>query len=142
MALEHQVVRRERVLPVDRDTAWAALRHAGALATWLADEVELEIREGAEGTLRWRDGEERSAVVEEVLARRRIVLRWWEPGGEPSLVELTLDDVAGGTRLVIVELPVLVLEAVGIALDGALGSGGGSCGPRMAAPRMAIAGVA
>ena len=40
MALEHQVVRRERVLPVDRDTAWAALRHAGALATWLADEVE------------------------------------------------------------------------------------------------------
>ena len=117
MAFDDQAVRREATLPVDRDTAWAALCDPDELATWLADEVDIEIREGAEGTLRWRSGEERLAVVEEVQERRRIALRWCEPGGEASLVELTLDDVPGGTRLVVVELPVAALDVVGALLE-------------------------
>jgi uncharacterized protein YndB with AHSA1/START domain len=131
MAIDDHAVRREATLPVDRDTAWAALCDADELATWLADEVELEIREGAEGTLRWRSGEERLAVIEEVEERRRIALRWREPGGEPSIVELTLDDVPGGTRLVVIELPVISLDVVAAAL---LETGPGATGgPQMVA---------
>jgi uncharacterized protein YndB with AHSA1/START domain len=117
MAIEEQAVRREQILPVDRETAWVALRDAEGLETWLADEVDLEVREGAEGRLRWRDGEERMALVEEVRERRRVSLRWCEAGGEPSIVELTLDDVPGGTRLVVVELPVLAIRLAGAAFE-------------------------
>ncbi|HEY1690321.1 MAG TPA: SRPBCC domain-containing protein [Solirubrobacteraceae bacterium] len=109
---QQQAVRREAILPVDRDRAWAALCDADGLASWLADEVDLDVREGAEGTVRWRSGEERAVVVEEVMERRLIALRWHEAGGEESLVELTLDDVAEGTRLVVVELPLVALRAV------------------------------
>jgi uncharacterized protein YndB with AHSA1/START domain len=120
MAIEDQLVRREAVLQVDRDAAWAALRDPRELETWLADEVEMEIREGAEGTLRWQDGEQRQAIVEEVQERRRIVLRWWEPDGEASIVELTLDDVEGGTRLTVIELPAVALRVAGAELDRAV----------------------
>jgi uncharacterized protein YndB with AHSA1/START domain len=130
MAIDDQAVRREAILPVDRDTAWAALCDPDELATWLADEVELEIREGAAGTLRWDGGEEREVVVEEVLERRRVALRWCEPGGEPSIVELTLDDVEEGTRLVVVELPVAALEFIGTVLERGAGMPGG---PQMVA---------
>jgi uncharacterized protein YndB with AHSA1/START domain len=117
VAIDEQVVRRETVLPVDRETAWAALCDADELATWLADEVDLEIRPGAEGVVRWDSGEERQASVEEVEERRRLVLRWWEPGGQESIVELTLDDVPDGTRLVVIEVPVVALRVAAAGLD-------------------------
>ena len=112
MASEDTAVRRETILTVDRETAWEALCDAAGLETWLAEEVDLEVRPGAEGTVRFADGEERAAVVEEVVEARRLALRWGEPGGDESIVELTLDDVPEGTRLVVVELPVAVLAAV------------------------------
>jgi uncharacterized protein YndB with AHSA1/START domain len=134
MAIDDHAVRRETILAVDRETAWAALCDPRELATWLADEVELEIEAGAEGTLRWHTGEERHAVVEEVQEHRRIALQWWEPGGDPSIVELTLDDVPGGTRLVVIELPVVALRVVGSVFDGAHDA---TRGPQMAAGAIA-----
>jgi uncharacterized protein YndB with AHSA1/START domain len=117
MAINDVAVRREVILPVDRETAWAALADSAELATWLADEVELEVEAGARGWLRWEDGERHPAVVEEVVEQRRIVLRWSEENGPETLVELVLDDVPEGTRLVVLELPVMHLEAVGALLD-------------------------
>lgn len=108
----NEAVRREITVPVERDRAWEALRDADGLSRWLADEVELEVREGASGTFRWSSGEQRAATVEEVEEGRRIALRWVRDGGEESLVELTLHDVEGGTKIVVVEMPVLVLDAV------------------------------
>ncbi len=112
-----QAVRREIVLPVDRQAAWSRLADAAGLQLWLADEVKLEIRRGAQGTVRWRDGSTRLVEVEEVEHMRRICLLWREPDGEPSLVELTLDDVEQGTRLIVVEVPILVLRAVTRAVE-------------------------
>jgi uncharacterized protein YndB with AHSA1/START domain len=130
MAIEEQVVRRETILPVDREIAWEALCDADELAAWLADEVELEIRPGAQGTLRWESGEERRAMVEEVDPCRRLVLRWWEHGGQESLVELTLDDVPEGTRLVVIEVPVAALRVAAVGLEAGSSA---ARGPRMAA---------
>jgi uncharacterized protein YndB with AHSA1/START domain len=137
MALEDVTVRREVVLPVDRETAWAALADPRELATWLADEVDLDIEAGARGWLRWEGGERRPATVEEVVLRRRIVLRWSESDGPETLVELVLDDVPEGTRLVVLEVPVVQLEAVGTVLSQEIrvggGSGSGARGPQMVA---------
>ncbi|EHN12079.1 hypothetical protein PAI11_10180 [Patulibacter medicamentivorans] len=136
------IVRRELLLAADRDTVWSMLADADGLAEWLADEVELDVEPGAEGRLRWDDGEERRAVVEEVADRRRVVLRWWQEGGDPSLVELTLDEVDGGTRLVVVELPLAVLRAVGERLPAIVvgdGPAAGGVGGRPVARALACA---
>lgn len=94
MAIEDVAVRREVTLPADRETVWRELEESG----WLAEE--------------WVD-----VAVEEIVEGRRVALRWWEQDGPETLVELTLDDVPEGTRLVVVELPVAELEAVGRLLD-------------------------
>lgn len=136
MAIDDVAVRREVFLPVDRETAWAALADPDELQTWLADEVDLEIEEGARGWLRWDDGERRPAVVEEVVEQRRIVLRWSEEDGPETVVELVLDDVPQGTRLVVLELPVVALDAVGALLEQGTGVGDprfGAPGPQMVA---------
>jgi len=130
MAIEDSVVRREVVLPVDRDTAWEAITDPEELDTWLADVVELKIEPGAEGWLRSEDGERCPVSVEEVNEGRRVVLRWAEADGPETLVELVLDDVPEGTRLVVVELPVTHLEAAGTWLEQGPGVLGG---PQMVA---------
>jgi hypothetical protein len=53
-------VRREIVLPVERERAWALLTEPAELQEWLADEVELEPEEGAPVRAVWTaSGEER-----------------------------------------------------------------------------------
>ena len=94
MAIEDAVIRREVILPVERETVWRELEES----RWLAEE-------GVHVT------------VDELVERRRVALRWSEPDGPETLVELTLDDVPEGTRLVVVELPVAELKAVGRLLD-------------------------
>ena len=93
-------VRREIVLPVERDRAWELLTEPSELREWLADEVELEPEEGAPVRAVWfASGEEREGVIEEVEDRRRLRFRWDDDAtGIPSRVEWTLDDAPGGTR--------------------------------------------
>jgi uncharacterized protein YndB with AHSA1/START domain len=126
---DQQVVRREVVLPVDLDAAWANLAEAEGLEGWLADEIDLDVRPGAEGTARWSDGTERHVVVDEIEVGRRLALYWWAEGEDATLVELTLDEHDDGTRLVVVEVPVRVVEAVGAGLP----TGGAARGPQLAA---------
>jgi uncharacterized protein YndB with AHSA1/START domain len=109
---ECHAVRRELVLPFPRDEAWPLLGEPEELETWYAEHVDLEIAEGARGSVRLAEGE-RDAVVEEVVPGRRLALRLHDPDdpAADTLVELTLDDVADGTRLVVVELPLRALPA-------------------------------
>jgi uncharacterized protein YndB with AHSA1/START domain len=120
-------VRREIVLPVDRERAWELVRE---LDRWLADEADFELEPGAEGTVAFDDGTRRHTVVEEVEPARRAVLCWWSHDADRSLVELTLDDVDEGTRVTVVELPVRTLRAVGISIAAGARS---VSGPQLAA---------
>jgi uncharacterized protein YndB with AHSA1/START domain len=95
-------VRREIVLPVERERAWELLTEPGELAGWLADEVEFEAEEGAPLRASWEDGEERAGVVEEVEPERRIRFVWTGTD-DASEVEWVLADAVAGTRLVVVE---------------------------------------
>jgi uncharacterized protein YndB with AHSA1/START domain len=126
-------VRRAITLPVPRERAWRAVTEE--LDAWLADEVDLDPREGGEVILRWNDGRTRTGVVEEIAEERRLSFRWGDAESEESLVELTLDEVEEGTRVTVLEAPVRSL------VDGTatLAAGAGAWGPRMSA--LAGAGV-
>jgi uncharacterized protein YndB with AHSA1/START domain len=127
-------VRRETVLDATRDAVWALVAEPEGLATWLADHVDLdEVTPGASGTVT-EDGELRDVTIEEVQQGRRVALSWCAPGGEPSLVELTLDDDSDQrTRMVIVEVPLMTLRVAAIrTLHASVASG----------PQMALAAAA
>ena len=108
-------VRREIVLPVERERAWELLTEPAELSEWLADEVELVAEAGAPLRVEWADGETRDGVVEEVDELRRLRFRWDDDAtGIPSRVEWTLDDAPGGTRVLVEERPLVPLELRGI----------------------------
>jgi uncharacterized protein YndB with AHSA1/START domain len=92
-------VTRTVVLPVTRNEAWEALTESERLREWFANDVELDVRPGGEGTFRWDNGESRRAVVDEVAEGERLVLRW----EDDSRVELELDDAPAGTRVLVRE---------------------------------------
>lgn len=108
-------IERSLVLPVGREEAWAALSMPDRLSRWFAPCLELELRPGGRATF-VDDGEVRRALVEEVEPGRRLAFRWlpaprlapWQARAEPrTRVELTLQEEAGGTRLTVVEEPVI-----------------------------------
>ncbi|HEU4974575.1 MAG TPA: SRPBCC domain-containing protein [Baekduia sp.] len=125
-------VRRETVVEAPRDAVWPLLSEPAGLEGWLADEVELDaVAPGERGVL-VEDGEARLVTVEEVEEGRRVALTWCAPGGEPSLVELTLeaDEDPAATRVVVVEIPLATLRAVTAV---PVAAGGRARGPQMAA---------
>jgi uncharacterized protein YndB with AHSA1/START domain len=110
-------VRREIVLPVERERAWALLTEPAELREWLADDVELEPEVGAPLRMAWDGGEVREGLVEEVEEERLLRFRWDDgTTGVPSRVEWTLDDAPGGTRVTVVERPLVPLELHGIVV--------------------------
>jgi len=110
-------VHKEIVLPVGRERAWALLTEPAELREWLADEVELEPEPGAPLRMAWADGEVREGLVEEVEEERRLRFRWGDDAtGVPSRVEWTIDDAPGGTRVTVVERPLVPLELRGVAI--------------------------
>jgi uncharacterized protein YndB with AHSA1/START domain len=129
-------VRRETVLDAPRDEVWERIASPEGLESWLADEVALEsVEPGASGTV-VEDGVQRRVTIDEVEDGRRVALSWCADGGEPSLVELTLDDVddADATRLVVVEIPLVTLRVASVTTLHAASS---ARGPRMAAAALA-----
>jgi uncharacterized protein YndB with AHSA1/START domain len=107
---ESECVEREIVLPVEPETAWEVACEPDGLREWLAPEVELDLRPGGEGLFRWEDGSEREAVVESVEPGERVVFHWRAPEhaddpvrGLTTRVEISLEPVEGGTRVLVVE---------------------------------------
>ena len=107
---EHDVVEREVLLPLEQEEAWHAACEPDGLREWLAPEIELDLRPGGEGVIRWEDGGEREVLVEEVDPGERIAFRWRSLDdaddpvrGLPTRVEIALEPVEGGTLVRVVE---------------------------------------
>ncbi|HUB74068.1 MAG TPA: SRPBCC domain-containing protein [Solirubrobacteraceae bacterium] len=111
-------VEREILIEATPEVVWGVITEPGQISRWLSDEADVERRVGADGTLTWRRGgrggdKELDAVVPirvvEAEPFRRFCFRWNHPdGAEPdernsALVEFTLLEEAGGTRLRVVE---------------------------------------
>jgi uncharacterized protein YndB with AHSA1/START domain len=95
-------VTREIELPSPPTEVWEALTDPRRLEEWFATEVELVPEPGGRGVFRWADGEERHAVVEEVVPERRFAFVW---GEDESRVEIELEPVEIGTRVTVTEAP-------------------------------------
>ena len=107
-------VRREIVLPVERERAWELLTEPAELSEWLADDVDLLAEEGAPLRVEWANGDARAGVVEEVEELHRLRFRWDDDAtGIPSRVEWTLEDAPGGIRVLVEERPLVPIELPG-----------------------------
>jgi uncharacterized protein YndB with AHSA1/START domain len=102
MEATEREVRREIELEAAPEEVWEAFTSERLLSEWLAEEVELEPVEGAPARFR-SAGEEREGTVLRVEEGRSIAFTWSRDGDLPSEVELTVDAVAGGSRVIVVE---------------------------------------
>ena len=103
-------VTRQIEVPSPPDEVWQALTDAERLEEWFATEVELEPEPGGRGVFRWADGDERHAVVEEVVPERRFAFVWREaetsePDEGSSRVSIELEEIDLGTRVTVTEAP-------------------------------------
>ncbi len=96
-------VKREVTLHADRSEVWQALTEPALVEQWLADEAELDLREGGDVVFRYRDGEERRGTVHELIEEERLWIRWRRDSRQATDVEFVLADAAAGTRLLVVE---------------------------------------
>ena len=104
-------IRREVLLPVSIERAWAAITDPDEVNQWFGDRCSYELREGAEGVMQWGDDAFRMRVVI-VDPPHRFAYRWVTPRDNPAvpfeempttIVEFTLQTVAGGTQLTLTE---------------------------------------
>lgn len=106
---------REEVFAAPRARVWAALTEPDQLAAWFATPT-YALKAGGSGMLRFRfdDGREEENRVEVVAVEptNRFAFRWRSHGDDPTiplaeapntLVEITLSDAPGGTRVRVVE---------------------------------------
>jgi uncharacterized protein YndB with AHSA1/START domain len=98
-------VRKELTIGAPRERVWRALTEAGELLRWFPDHAaEVDLRPGGTFRLEWANGEGDTGVFDEIEPPSRLAFRWWHDGTEPRLrVEITLEEVERGTRLVLVE---------------------------------------
>ncbi|WP_217711123.1 SRPBCC domain-containing protein [Actinomadura sp. NAK00032] len=102
-------IERETVLrhPVER--VWAALTTAEGLSQWFGSVAEIDLRPGGRAYFRWDDLDQESvATITIVDPPHRLAFTWpiegWRGDEAPrTLVTFTLEPIAEGTRLRLVE---------------------------------------
>ena len=111
-------VEREILIEASPEVVWGVITEPEQIRRWFSDEADFEGRVGADGTLTWtpggRGGEKESDLivpirVVEAEPFRRFSFRWNHPEGagpdqsNSALVEFSLIEEAGGTRLRVLE---------------------------------------
>jgi uncharacterized protein YndB with AHSA1/START domain len=111
-------VEREILIEARPEVVWGVITEPAQISRWFSDDADVEARAGADGTLTWKPGgrggdKEFDAIVPirvvEAEPFRRFTFRWNHPQGtEPNqsnsaLVEFSLTEDAGGTRLRVLE---------------------------------------
>jgi uncharacterized protein YndB with AHSA1/START domain len=98
-------VRKELTIAASRERVWRALTEADELLRWFPDRsAEVDLRPGGTFRLEWESNEGDTGVFEEIEPPSRLVFRWWQVGTEYRLrVEIMLEEIPDGTRLVLVE---------------------------------------
>jgi len=111
-------VEREILIEARPEVVWGVITEPEQISRWFSDDADIEGRAGAEGTLTWkpggRGGQKESDLVVPIWVVdaepfRRFSFRWNHPEGarpdesNSALVEFSLIEEAGGTRLRVVE---------------------------------------
>ena len=102
-------IEREVVIAASQERVWTAITDPAEVSQWFGDIVEIELHPGGRARFGWTEDAIVDAIVEAVEPFRRFVYRWAAgdavsvADGPSTLVEFTLDAVAGGTRVTVVE---------------------------------------
>ena len=96
-----QVIRRVD-LDVDAEELWSLISDPAQLATWLGDEVDLDVRPGGHGVI-VDDGVTYDVEVDEVVEGERVSWRWSDGEGTASRVELVVEPDGDAAGLVVTE---------------------------------------
>lgn len=111
-------VEREILIEAAPEVVWSVITEPEQISQWFSDDADIEGRPGADGSLTWkpggRGGEKDVDLVVPIRVVdaepfRRFSFRWNHPDGaspdesNSALVEFSLIEEAGGTRLKVVE---------------------------------------
>src|SRR5262249_14353161 len=109
-----EAIEREVMLPASLEEVWPAVSQSEQISAWSGAVSQLALRPGGRGHFRWRGGTERTVLVEEVEPPRRLSFRWlpFQQTAANEIVtlpatrvDITLEQVAEGTRLRVREHP-------------------------------------
>jgi len=102
-------IEKEILIEAPIDVVWRIVTEPDHITQWFASTAELERRTGGEGRLAFEGGETYYLQVERFEPPHRFAYRWLHDGGakprpdNSMLVEFTLLEEAGNTRLRVVE---------------------------------------
>jgi uncharacterized protein YndB with AHSA1/START domain len=102
-------IEREIVIDAPQEVVWSVVTEPEQMSRWLTDRAEYEATPGAHGALTWKKHGSYDIRIQQVERPRLFSYRWvWPAGNEPDetnslLVEFTLTEEDGGTRLRLVE---------------------------------------
>jgi uncharacterized protein YndB with AHSA1/START domain len=107
-------IERDILIDAPVDVVWRAVTEPTQISTWFAEEAEIDLRPGGEGTLTFVDKAVHRATslrisVRSVEPHRTFSYRWLHPEGAEAqpgnslLVEFTLTPEGEGTRLRVTE---------------------------------------
>ncbi len=106
------------------DKVWAALTEPDLIAQWFGDTCEFDAKPGGAGVFGWSQHDAAfHVVVEHVDPPKTLVYRWGRvSGAAPTLgnstvVRFDLTEIAGGTRLSLIETGFENLDDPAAALD-------------------------
>jgi uncharacterized protein YndB with AHSA1/START domain len=119
-------VEREILIEATPEVVWSVITEPEHISRWFSDEAEIEGHAGADGTLTWRPGGRGGKKGLDMIVPIRVVdaepfrrfsFRWNHPQGtgpdenNSALVEFTLIEEAGGTRLKVLESGIALVTA-------------------------------
>ena len=102
-------IERELLIEAPVDVVWSVVTEPEQINRWFTDGAELDLRPGGQGAFSWKGFGKVVLQVERVERPHRFSFRWSHPEGEQphpgnsTLVEFTLRDEGGNTRLRVVE---------------------------------------
>jgi len=109
-------IERETLIDAPLEVVWGVVTEPAQITRWFSDAAQLDLRPGGEGVLSWEQHGPVHLRVERVERPRLFSFRWMHPAGsEPlegnsMLVEFTLSDEGGKTRLRVVESGLAALD--------------------------------
>lgn len=105
-----ELIRRSIDVGIDGDEVWELLVDDDERSAWFGGPTQLEPHPGGDGTFTDPDGTRRRATVEVAEPGRHLRWTWWPEDGTPgdaSRVDVTLVPIPGGTRVTVVERPLV-----------------------------------
>lgn len=102
-------IERELLIEAPLDVVWSVVTEPAHISRWFSDVVEIDLRPGGRGAFSWKEHGTVDVRVERVERPHLFSFRWVYPeGSEPRegnsmLVEFTLSEEGGNTRLRVVE---------------------------------------